>query len=236
MINRKNLRRWHVWLGWLIGVPFLIWTVSGLVMVWKPIEEVRGEHLVAPAAAIPMTQTVTLPDIPEGAMLDSMRLESRASGPVWVVTLEGEETRLADPATGSWIEPYGVDEATAEFMARYTGDSKIAEVRRTDANHPPMDWRRNSEAWQIVMANGDHFYVDPASGSIAARRTGWWRIFDFFWGLHIMDLQTREDTSNLWIKSFAILGIIATLMALVLLPMTSRRKKKKKKLEAEQAA
>ncbi len=37
--------RWHIWLGWLIGVPLVMWTLTGLVMVARPIEEVRGDHL-----------------------------------------------------------------------------------------------------------------------------------------------------------------------------------------------
>ena len=37
--------KWHVWLGWLVGLPILMWTVTGLVMVWHPIEYVRGNHL-----------------------------------------------------------------------------------------------------------------------------------------------------------------------------------------------
>ena len=37
--------RWHIWLGWLVGVPLLLWTLSGVAMVARPIEEVRGEHL-----------------------------------------------------------------------------------------------------------------------------------------------------------------------------------------------
>ena len=37
--------KWHIWLGWLIGVPLIIWTLTGLVMVSRPIEEVRGTHL-----------------------------------------------------------------------------------------------------------------------------------------------------------------------------------------------
>lgn len=37
--------KWHIWLGWLTGVPLLLWCVSGLVMVAKPIEEVRGNTL-----------------------------------------------------------------------------------------------------------------------------------------------------------------------------------------------
>ena len=42
---RSRLRRWHIWLGWIVGIPMLVWTLSGLVMVARPIEEVRGEHL-----------------------------------------------------------------------------------------------------------------------------------------------------------------------------------------------
>ena len=43
---RSTLRRWHIWLGWLIGVPMLLWTISGVLMVIRPIEEVRGTDLL----------------------------------------------------------------------------------------------------------------------------------------------------------------------------------------------
>ena len=36
------LRRWHMWLGWLVGVPMLFWTLSGWSWSRRPIEEVRG--------------------------------------------------------------------------------------------------------------------------------------------------------------------------------------------------
>ena len=42
---RRSLFRYHVWLGWLVGVPLLLWTISGLVMVARPIETVRGSDL-----------------------------------------------------------------------------------------------------------------------------------------------------------------------------------------------
>jgi uncharacterized iron-regulated membrane protein len=51
----QRFARWHIWLGWLVGFPILMWTVTGLVMVAKPIEEVRGENLRAPAAAVDPT-------------------------------------------------------------------------------------------------------------------------------------------------------------------------------------
>ena len=48
----QTLHKWHIWLGWLVGVPLILWTASGLFMVARPIEEVRGEHLRAKAAPI----------------------------------------------------------------------------------------------------------------------------------------------------------------------------------------
>jgi len=51
----QRISRWHIWLGWLVGLPVLMWTVTGLVMVAKPIEEVRGNHLrkQVPERALP---------------------------------------------------------------------------------------------------------------------------------------------------------------------------------------
>ena len=51
----QRLAKWHIWLGWLVGVPLLLWTLSGFAMVLRPIEVVRGENLriAAPPRAIP---------------------------------------------------------------------------------------------------------------------------------------------------------------------------------------
>ncbi|MEO1220114.1 MAG: hypothetical protein AAFY42_02020, partial [Pseudomonadota bacterium] len=49
--------KWHIWLGWLVGIPILMWMASGLFMAARPIEEVRGNHLLIasdqPAVALP---------------------------------------------------------------------------------------------------------------------------------------------------------------------------------------
>lgn len=52
-----------------------------------------------------------------------------------------------------------------------------------------------------------------------------WRFYDFMWGLHIMDLQGREDTNNPWIVSFAMLSLGMVLLAMTLLPMTISRRR-----------
>lgn len=225
MSARKTLRRWHLWLGWLVGVPFLIWTLSGLVMVAKPIEEVRGEHLLAPPAAIELSGAPQLPDGLDQIPLSSIELQQRVRGPVWVIPLSGR-IALADAATGEWVEAYDAEAALAEVTARYKGEGANPSVEETDPNDPPIDWRRTKEAFAVTYDNGDRFYVDAATGAIEARRTGWWRVYDFFWGLHIMDLETREDSHNPWLVTFAVLSLVTTLLALVLLPMSTGRKKR----------
>lgn len=75
------------------------------------------------------------------------------------------------------------------------------------------------------MDDGTHFYVDGGSGEIVARRTKWWRVYDFMWGLHIMDLQGREETNNPWVVTFSALSLGMVLLALILLPLTIKRKK-----------
>jgi len=223
---RKTLRRWHLWLGWLVGVPMLLWTLSGLIMVLKPIEEVRGEHLLRPATPIELRGApLVLPPVPD-LPIESMTLEARAAGPRWVIRLENGDTRLADTLTGAILPAYGAADAAREVESRYLGDATIAQVIAVDPEHPPLDWRRKRAAWAVEMSDGTRFYVERDSGAIAARRTGWWRIYDFFWGLHIMDLQTREDSSNGFLKAFAAFSLVTVVLALVLLPLSTGRKRR----------
>jgi len=225
-LTRSRLRRWHVWLGWVIALPILFWVVSGLVMVWKPIEEVRGNHLLREPAPVQLAGPPIPPNV-AGVALESLRLEQRAAGPRWVVALADGRTRLADPLTGLLLPPLSAADAAREVAARYTGKARVRSVTRTSADDPPLEFRRPVAAWQVAMDDGTRFYVDAASGEVAARRTPWWRVYDFMWGLHIMDLETREDTHNPLVLGFGVIALAMTVLALVLLPMTINRRRRK---------
>jgi len=223
---RSRLRRWHIWLGWIVGIPFLVWTVSGIVMVWKPIEEVRGEDLLAEPAPMRFSAPA-VPPVVAGLPMQSLALEQRAAGPRWVLKLADGSTRLADPGTGALLPAMSAAEASREVISRYRGSAKVESVTRTDPDKPPLELRRPIAAWQVNMSDDTHFFVDAGSGAVVARRTGWWRLYDFMWGLHIMDPQTREDTHNPWVLGFGIVSLLTTLLALIMLPLTLRRRRKK---------
>jgi hypothetical protein len=227
---RSRLRRWHVWLGWIVALPILLWVVTGLVMVAKPIEEVRGEHLLAEPKPMRMALSPVPPAI-GGVPLKSLALEPRAEGPRWVITLRDGTTRLADPASGALLPQLSAADAVREVTARYTGTARVRSATRTERDRPPIELRRPLAAWNVVMDDGTHFYVDAGSGAIVARRTGWWRFYDLMWGFHIMDLKTREDAHNPLTIGFAIAALAMSGLALALLPMTIRRRRRRPKSE-----
>ena len=221
---RAKLRRWHMWLGWLVGVPVLFWTVSGFVMVARPIEEVRGTALLREPAPLVLAAPAVAP-ILQGLPVSSLTLEPRAAGPRWVIRLAGEpaRSRLADPATGRLLGQLGAAEAQREVLSRYTGKARVAAVSRVDPAQPPIELRQPIDGWRVAMDDGTHFYVDAGSGAVVARRTRFWRVYDFMWGIHIMDLQGRKQTHNPWVVTFSVLTLVMVLMALVLLPLATRK-------------
>lgn len=215
----RRFARWHVWLGWLAGVPLLFWTLSGLVMVARPIETVRGEHLRRELAPVPL---------PAGADI-AIRLPPDRARPVVAVATRMEQGRIitrltyADDtierydAAGRRLAPFSDVEARMLVARAIVGGDQVASVRLTDADHPPIDLRRPIAAWQVTLEDGTRVYVARDTGEIAAVRTRWWRVFDWFWGLHIMDLRGREDTHHPLLVGFAALALVTTVIGLMLL-------------------
>lgn len=222
MTARRTLRRVHVWLGWLVGVPILFWTVSGLVMVTRPIETVRGSDLRNPPPSLALPDTLVPPKV--AIPLTALTLEPQGGRTVWIATFPGG-VRRANPATGAWLPSITATEARTLAVAAYRPNVAVAAVTRTPGDRPPLDLRRARPAWQVGFADGTHLYVDADTGQVLALRTRWWRIYDWMWGLHIMNLEDREDTSHPLLIGFAALALVTALLALILLPLASRRKR-----------
>lgn len=220
MSARRTFARLHVWLAWIAGVPILFWTASGLWMVARPIEEVRGTALRA--EAVPFAGTVPL-RMPPGAFR-SLTLErqggSRDGGRiVWVGTNGDGVAIRADAETGRPLPPVGEAEARRLARAALVDAPPILSAVRTSAKAPPADLRRARPAWAVDFRGGTRVYVDADTGQVLALRTDQWRAFDWMWGLHIMDLSGREDTSHPLLIGFAALALLVTLAGLVLLPL-----------------
>ena len=218
----STIARWHVWLGWLLAIPFLLWTASGLVMVARPIEEVRGEALRAEA---PPVATDKLARPPVQGAIKTMRLVHVGARDQWVVE-SGTHFARYDAKDGSVIAPVTAAEARRLADAHYRPTSPVTATRAFAADAAPLDLRKNRPSWQVTFADGTHVYIDAESGETLALRTRQWRLFDFFWGLHIMDPQTREDTSHPLLIVSAALGFVSVVIGTIML--FTRRKRRLK--------
>lgn len=213
----QRLARWHIWLGWVVGLPLLMWTATGLFMVLRPIEEVRGEHLriahkqeaLPPGSEIALALPADKPVVSISSAMEAGQVVTRLE------TTDGSILRFGE--NGTALPPVGEIEARAVVARDIVGGTRTVSVTRFDKDHPPLDFRRPIAAWRVELADGTYVYVGEQSGRIEAVRTRWWRAFDVMWGLHILDPLEREDSSHPLLIGLAALSLIGALLGCILL-------------------
>ena len=71
---------------------------------------------------------------------------------------------------------------------------------------------RNLPLYKVIAKNIEDTYINvyqnPYSGEILSIRSQSWRIWDFMWGIHIMDWVERDNISNIFLKFFSFLALI----------------------------
>jgi hypothetical protein len=91
---------------------------------------------------------------------------------------------------------------------------------------PGAEYRgRDLPLYQVITDHQDNIkvYLDAFSGEIVAIRSSSWRIWDFLWGLHIMDYIDRDNINNILIKIFSILALISSLSGVILFFITQKK-------------
>lgn len=223
----RALVRVHKWIALLVGLQIAIWIAGGLVMSALPIERVRGEHRIAaaeppsfdPAAVIPLEAAA------EAAALASVSEASLAAWlgrPVWRLTDAEGAIRLVDAQSG---ETFAIreSEARAAAQADYAGAAPLDAVTRLAAQ--PAEVGGEGPIWRAEFADSDRttIYIDAETGEVAARRSTTWRVYDFFWRLHVMDYDDGADFNHPLIVSAAGLAALVAASGLVLLFLRVRR-------------
>jgi uncharacterized iron-regulated membrane protein len=211
----RRFAQWHIWLGWIVGLPILMWTVTGLWMVARPVEEVRGEHLRRAEAVVDPARIRMPANI--GEPVQELRLVAQPDGAQWIVTTAGG-TRLRYSAEyGTATPPVVKDEAQRIAEAAYAGQGNFIGVSYIPPGEAPTDARASGAVWQARFSDGARVYIDDATGEVLALRTGQWRWYDFMYGLHIMDPQAHEDAHNPFTIVFAALAVLGALLGCTLL-------------------
>lgn len=222
---RRVVADLHLWLSLAVGVQVFLWIASGLFMALQPIEKVRSEHRLADVATGdlrslgPFVSTDAALDA-AGDSLKRLSLEIVAGRPVFVGETAAGERMLVDAKSGRLLSP--IDQGFAQAIAEQAmaGEDRASRVRWI-ADHPPIEYRGALPVWRVDFDDADRLsvYVSPQSGQILARRSELWRVYDFFWSLHIMDYRDRENFNHPMLIAFAASALVMALSGLVLLAL-----------------
>lgn len=218
------VRRLHLYVGILLGIQVFLWMLSGVIMSWYDIDLVRGTTH-APIS-LPVELEATAYASPGGIIAQSegvysLELKAQRGRPVYITNgFSGQA--LFDARDGSPIE---IDEEFIRAAARreFVGEASITSVTLLD--DPPHEYRGSRPVWRADFDDdlATRIYFSAQSGEVASRRNKVWRLYDFFWMLHIMDYDERTDFNNPLIKAASLGGVLFALSGLFMIFFRSSR-------------
>lgn len=212
----------HKWLALLMALQILFWFASGLFFAVFPIERVRSEHVIAEQPARPVPFDVAADGLLRlgSAGVTGERIEIRAllDRPVALVAGGGGRPVLYDLASARRISPLSISAAARIAEADHRGGARAARIERVATNSP--EYRGPLPAWRVEFDDGAGraLYVAADTGAVAARRSTLWRVYDFLWGLHIMDWRGHEDFNSPLLIVATALGLIVIVTGFIMFP------------------
>ncbi|WP_199729934.1 PepSY domain-containing protein [Aquimarina sp. AD10] len=233
-------RKWHRYLGVILGVQFLLWTIGGLYFSWTTIDEIRGDNLKNEVPILSKDVNYITPTnfikqyFNSSDRITSLELTTVLEQPVYRITFirnHKKSVTLIDAITGKIRKPLQEKEAilVAKNTLNVVAEIKDIEYLKTTGNH--HEYRnRPLPAYAISFQEPANttIYVSTEYGNVQTFRNNQWRIFDFLWMLHTMDYQERDDFNNVVLRAFSLFGIFTILSGFGLYLLTSKTFNRKK--------
>jgi hypothetical protein len=223
------IRKTHRYLGVIIGVQFLFWTISGLYFSWTDIDEIHGDHFLKPPPEHAVSGLIGLDQIDSTLEVSSLVLKFIDGEPYYWIN----ETYLIHASTGDLKHDISKDEAIAIANEHVADQFKVEEAQYITEVTDHHEYReRPLPAWAISYQQSPNLmaYVSATDGSFQRVRHRSWRWFDFLWMTHTMDYESRDDFNNWLLRSFSAFGLLTVLSGFVLFYISSPTVSKVKKL------
>lgn len=232
-------RRSHRYLGLLLGIQFLLWTIGGIYFSWSDIDEIHGDHHKSAPPLLRADYQLVSPQKVLDALREkhpflaivSLQLVDILGEPVYqLVYLEkagiGETPQrvLADAVTGKVRGLIQEKEAIAIANSRFNETAEVESVQYLTSVPDHHEYRESPlPAYAIRFAHPSRttVYVASELGTIQSFRNQKWRVFDFLWMLHTMDYATRDNFGNLLLRVFSVFGLITIISGFILFYLSS---------------
>jgi uncharacterized iron-regulated membrane protein len=231
-MNKSFLARsLHRWLGLIVGLQVLIWLATGLYMVVLDLDFIHGDPLVRN-----MQQVVTVPSSLRVSMTslraqypDATDIGLRPVMGTGLFTVTTPQARyLIDAQSAQVVSPLGEEVAREIALFHFNGEGSISEATLITSDPPREIGPRRLPLWRIDFNDrfSTSFYIDPNTGALVTRRHQYWRIFDFFFMLHIMDYDERSDAHNTLLQIAQFTGVTFAITGLWLLFYSFRKRRR----------
>lgn len=245
---KRSIRKYHRYLGLIIGIQFLFWTLGGLYFSWTNIEEIRGNTLKKEntyfSNAIQISNIKPqLDSLRASGKLDSIKsikLTKILNNQAILLTyfssadqITQENRLLIDLSTNTAIVEVNPELAgkIAQNSMKNPAEIKTIQFLSKDKINSHHEFRSGvlpAYAVQMNTKNNLVIYIDGKSGEVLKYRTQQWRIFDFLWMMHTMDYAGRDNLNNWLLRVFSVLGLLTILSGFILYINTSRWFRKKR--------
>lgn len=213
------MRKIHKWVGLIVGIQFVLWMASGVMMSVLDADQVHGHaYRVHQGPAQPWPEnTLPLDDV---LARHATPVPGIATGwllgrPVYLLG-GANDVQLVDAVNGNKVV---LDAGTALKIAAasYSGDGQpgvprlVARTLELRSHDGPM--------WIVDYADAEDttVYLSAQTGAVLEHRNRTWRLFDLFWMLHIMDYVERKDFNNSLVVTSAVGGLWIALTGVWLL-------------------
>ncbi|MFC3033671.1 hypothetical protein ACFOEE_14190 [Pseudoalteromonas fenneropenaei] len=217
----KPARKLHKLLGYLLALQLFAWLLGGLVMSALPLEKVHGKHLAQRSIANPFI----LKDYPAWqqlalateSVITQLHFTHFLDTPLLKVERSEQPALYFSGNTGQPFSPPTQQQIQIQAERHYLGSGQVSNITLLDVAPREAGFRKN--VWQVNFNDSlsTSLYLDAQSGQVITVRSTLWRIFDFFWMLHIMDYDEREDFNHPLLIFFAACSVLFCLSGMVLL-------------------
>ena len=237
-------RKLHRYLGLIIGIQFIFWTIGGIFFAWSNIDQIHGDwnrkdikqitkyqDWVSPSSVF---EKITEHKVDSIASFKSISFLGKPYYQIKYFTEHNIKTVLANAQTGEVREPLSENEAIQLAINSFTPQSEVKNVKilTNGMVHKHHEYRgRPLPAYAITFEHrsGTTVYVSTELGQVMTFRNSNWRIFDFLWMMHTMDYNGRDHFGNILLKAFSFLSLFTILSGFILYYSSWRMLRKNKR-------
>lgn len=216
------MRRLHRIATLIVGVPLVVWTVTGFAFTWFDFAAVRGAADRVEAAPLAVGDVrLSLADAVARAGGTARAVELRDVGgrPAWIV-----DGKRIDAIDGTLLPTVGDAEARAIARAAHRAHPPVAAA--TLLTSPSQATDVDVPVWRVRLddGHGTDVYVSLATGAVAAWRNSAWRRFDALWSLHVWGFVSRDNPAHLPLRIAGLFAMLASLTGAWILVRTCARR------------